>query len=95
MPWTFHYEYLCGKEESSYKVFSFPRRFAAPVGMSEEEQEQRQIYKKILEYEQDAVSKATSIVTQFAYKYFSCQPLDLNGLPWLMLHKQDQEKHDS
>ncbi|XP_041377176.1 VPS9 domain-containing protein 1-like [Gigantopelta aegis] len=30
------------------------RRFAAPVGMSEEEQEQRQIYKKILEYEQEA-----------------------------------------
>ncbi|XP_071092278.1 VPS9 domain-containing protein 1-like isoform X2 [Haliotis cracherodii] len=30
------------------------RRFTAPTGMSEEEQEQRQIYKKILEYEQDA-----------------------------------------
>ena len=27
----------------------------APIGMSEEEQEQRQIYKKILEYEQEAV----------------------------------------
>ncbi|BFZ12810.1 hypothetical protein BsWGS_15849 [Bradybaena similaris] len=30
------------------------KRFAAPVGMSKEEQEQRLIYKKILQYEQDA-----------------------------------------
>nr|KAG5708005.1 hypothetical protein BaRGS_025143 [Batillaria attramentaria] len=30
------------------------KRFSTPIGMSEEEQEQRQIYKKILEYEQDA-----------------------------------------
>ncbi|PVD20563.1 hypothetical protein C0Q70_18719 [Pomacea canaliculata] len=30
------------------------KRFTAPIGMSEEEQEQRHIYKKILEYEQDA-----------------------------------------
>ncbi|ESO90860.1 hypothetical protein LOTGIDRAFT_233615 [Lottia gigantea] len=30
------------------------RRFMSPIGMSEEEQEQRQIYKKILEYEQQA-----------------------------------------
>lgn len=30
------------------------KRFATPIGMSEEEQEQRQIYKQILEYEQDA-----------------------------------------
>ncbi|XP_076448944.1 VPS9 domain-containing protein 1-like [Babylonia areolata] len=30
------------------------KRFATPIGMSQEEQEQRQIYKKILEYEQDA-----------------------------------------
>lgn len=30
------------------------KRFATPIGMSEEEQEQRHIYKKILEYEQDA-----------------------------------------
>ncbi|XP_055955277.1 VPS9 domain-containing protein 1 [Patella vulgata] len=30
------------------------RRFASPVGMSEDEQEQRHIYKKILQYEQQA-----------------------------------------
>ncbi|XP_067651929.1 VPS9 domain-containing protein 1-like isoform X1 [Haliotis asinina] len=42
------------KERQSRLEEQAQRRFTAPTGMSQEEQEQRQIYKKILEYEQDA-----------------------------------------
>ena len=49
------------KNLMTFFVFCF-RRFHTPIGLSEEEQHQRQIYTKILEFEQEEVQM--SLVTR-------------------------------